>query len=249
MDETRWLVIHISKYFIALLFSFSLSSAADLFDTTYTFSNISINYLDWSSHTQRTTARNDFSYLEFEGGSGHKWGETYIFVDVRNPTKSYSQNTTHKLAFALKPTLDIKIKECFALHIQDYDLHSKPYYTNDLVVGFSYKINTKFDFWAKPFVGYHYKTSTYYTGRDGYMFGWLFNYAYKQVSLFNWHEMTFNRDEKDGYGSHIGLQGALKLWYNMHSHISVGIQYRYAYYELGSRSYQWGNIYSLKYNF
>lgn len=233
---------------ISILLVCSLN-ASDFFKTTYSFSNLSINYLDWSSNTEKSTKRNDFSYVEYEGGTGHKWGETYIFVDVRNPTNTYHEDSKHKLAFALKPTLDLKLKDNFAFHIQDYDLHSETYYTNDAVAGFSYKITTKFNFWAKPFVGYHYKTSTYYTGGDGYMFGWLFNYKYKQFSLFNWHEMTFNRDSKDGYGSHMGVQGALKFWYNTQYKISVGLQYRYANYELGSKSYQWGYIYSMKYNF
>ena len=227
----------------------SFLGASDWLKTTYSFSNIGLYYLDWSSNTQRSAKRNDFSFIEFEGGTGHRWGETYIFVDARNPTNSYHEDSTHKLAFALKPTVDIKIKSKFAFHIQDYDLHSETYYTNDAVVGVSYKIKTKFNFWAKPFVGYHYKTSTYYTGGDGYMVGWLFNYAYKRFSLFNWHEMTFNRDTKDGYGDHIGVQGSLKFWYNTQYKISFGIQYRYAYYELGQRSYQWGYIYGIKYNF
>jgi len=234
---------------VFLLGDFSLY-ASDFFKTTYSFSNLSYNYLDWSGTTERKTNAVSFPYVEYEGGAGYSWGESYTFVDLRNPTKSYNESSSHRLAVALKPTLDIKIKDTFAFHIQDYDLHSKPYYTNDAVVGFSYKIKTKYNLWAKPFVGYHYKTSTYYTGGDGYMFGWLFNYTYKEFSLFQWHEMTFSRNHKDsGYGNHLGVQGALKLWYNTKQHISLGVQYRYANYELGKKAYQWGYIYSVKYNF
>jgi len=240
----------IKIYLIVFLLSEYTLYGSDFFKTTYSFSNISLNYLNWSDSTQQRTNAQDFSYLEYEGGSGHSWGETYIFVDLRNPIESYHDNAKHKLAFAMKPTLDIKIKNNFAFHIQDYDLHSQAYYTNDAVVGFSYKITTKFNFWAKPFAGYHYKTSKYYTGSDGYMLGWLFNYKYKQFSLFHWHEMTFNRDKSDAhYDNHMGTQGSLKLWYNAKHHFSFGIQYRYAYYELGSKDYEWGNIYSIKYNF
>lgn len=242
-------MLKIKICFISFVLVCSSLNASDFLKTTYSFSNLSVNYLDWSKKTENETSRKDFPYIEYEGGSGYKWGETYIFIDVRNPTHTYSENSTHKLSFALKPTVDIKIKNNFALHIQDYDLHSQTYYTNDAVVGFSYKINTKFNFWAKPFLGFHYKTSTYYTGSNGYMLGWLFNYKYKQFSLFNWHEMTFNRDVKDGYANHVGIQGALKFWYNTKQKVSFGVQYRYTFYELGSKSYQWGNIYSVKYNF
>ena len=230
-------------FLVFFLGDFSLY-ASDFLKTKYSFSNVSLNYLNWSN-----TNAEDFPYLEYEGGAGYSWGETYIFVDFRNPTRSYNDASKHKLAIALKPTIDIKIKNSFAFHVQDYDLHSKPYYTNDAIVGFSYKINTKYNFWTKPFAGYHYKTSKYYTGSDGYMLGWLLNYKYKQFSLFQWHEMTFNRNHKDGYGNHIGTQGAIKLWYNTKQHISVGVQYRYANYELGKKAYQWGYISSIKYNF
>jgi len=81
------------------------------------------------------------------------------------------------------------------------------------------------------------------------LIGWLLDYAYKQFSIFQWHEMTFARDTKDGYNNHMGMQGSIKLWYNTKQKVSLGIQYRYASYELGSKSYQWGYIYSIKYNF
>ena len=250
MEETGWLVmLKIKVCLLSFVLFYSSLSASDFLKSTYSFSNLSMNYLDWSSQTEERTNDKDFSYLEYEGGSGYQWGEIYTFVDVRNPTKNYNDDTSSKLAFAVKPTVDIKIKDTFAIHIQDYHLQSKPYHTNDAIVGFSYKLTTKFNFWTKPFIGYHYKTSTYYSGKDGYMFGWLLNYKYRDFSLFQWHEMTFDRDTKDGYGKHIGVQGAVKFWYNMKSKVSLGIQYRYASYELGNKNYQWGTIYSVKYNF
>ena len=238
------------RYIIVMFLFVSASlDGSDFLKTTYSFSNVSVNYVDWSATTQKRAGSENFPYVEYERGSGYGWGETYILVDVRNPTKSYDENSNHKLAFALKPTLDIKLKSNFAFHIQDYHLQSHSYRTNDAVVGFSYKLNTAYDFWAKPFLGYHYKNSTYYTGKDGYMFGWLFNYSYKQFSIFNWHEMTFDRDRKDGYAKEMGTQGSLKFWWNTKQQLSLGVQYRYAFHELGSNAYQWAYIYSLKYNF
>jgi len=235
--------------FTLFLVSLSPLYATDFLKTTYHFENLSVNYVDWSDATQKSSNAHDFSYVEFEGGTGHKWGGTYIFTDIRNPSRKYNEKSKNSLSFALKPTIDINIKDTFAFHLQDYEFNSQSYKTNDAVVGFSYKYRTNYGFWAQPFVGYHYKMSTFYSGEDGYMFGWLFNYAYKEFSLFQWHEMTFARDKKDGYGDTTGVQGSIKFWWNTKSKISLGVQYRYAYYELGKREYQWGGIYSLKYNF
>ena len=217
---------------------------SELFKTTYTFANVSVNYLDWRSSEKATS----FPYFEFEGGSGHEWGETYIFFDIQNPTKSYNDEKKH-LAFALKPTLDLKITGTWAFHVQDYILESKPFRTNDAVAGISYKFTTDVGVWARPFMGFHYKSSSYYTGSDGLMFGWLFNYSYKDLRFFQWHEMTFLRDREDGYGDRVGVQGALSLWYKTPYKLRPGIQYRYTYYELGMKSYEWAWIYTLKYDF
>jgi len=45
--------------------------------TLYSFSNISINYLDWSSSTKSKTSKEDFAYVTLEGGVGWDWGEFY----------------------------------------------------------------------------------------------------------------------------------------------------------------------------
>ncbi len=226
---------------------------ADGFKPNYNFSNVSVNYLNWTDNTERKSPQKDFAYLELEGGAGWDWGEFYAFVDMENPTKGYSDEEPDNMRFALKPIFDIKIIDKLSLHIQDYHLQSDEFYVNNLIVGLSYKIETDFGLWIRPFIAPHYQTSTYYSGMNGYMLGWVFDYQFDiqkhKFSLSQWHQNTFERDEEDGYNDHVGTQGALSFWWHPVDKITTGVQYRYASYELGSSEYQDGFIYSLKYNF
>ncbi|HBB1148496.1 TPA: hypothetical protein J0860_002303, partial [Escherichia coli] len=52
-----------------------------------------------------------------------------------------------------------------------------------------------------------------------------------------------------GNGGKEGLNGAVALWWNATSHITTGIQYRYADDKLGEDFYQDAIIYSIKFNF
>ncbi len=240
-----------SSFIGSLLICTALS--ADGFEPNYTFSNVSINYLNWTDATEENSPQKDFAYLELEGGAGWNWGEFYMFFDVENPTKGYNDEAPDNMRFAFKPVLDVKIIDKLSLHIQDYNLRSDEFYVSNLVVGLSYKFETDFGLWITPFIGPHYQTSTYYSGMNGYMTGWVFAYPFdmqkQKFSLSQWHQNTFNRDEEDGYDDHIGTQGAFSFWWHSTDKITTGLQYRYASYELGSTEYQDGIIYSLKYNF
>ncbi len=238
--------------FIVCLFLFT-TIHADILKPNYTFSNVSLNYLNWTNGTSERASKKDFSYLELEGGAGWDWGDFYMFIDIENPRKSYNDTPADNMRFVFKPVLDIKIVDNFNIYLQDYNLKSKDFYISNLIVGLSYKIETDFGLWIKPFIGLHYQASTYYTGMNGYMFGWALDYQFEiqknKFSISQWHENTFNRDNENGYDNHIGTQGALSFWWHPLKEITTGIQYRYAYYELGSQEYQAGFIYSLKYNF
>ena len=53
-------------------------------NSSYSFANVSINYLDWTSGTtDRDPYKKDFPYLEVEGGVGWDWGDFYFFSDIR----------------------------------------------------------------------------------------------------------------------------------------------------------------------
>lgn len=61
-----------------------------------------------------------------------------------------------------------------------------------------------------------------------------------KFTLTNWNEYEFDRDATyaAGNGGKEGLNGAVALWWNATSHITTGIQYRYADDKLGEDFYQ-----------
>jgi hypothetical protein len=229
------------------------SSSKNFITPNYTFKNISINTLDWSQSTHSKTSKEDFSYLELEGGAGWNWGEFYMFFDLENPLAKYKDSSSDAQRLVFKPILDINLYEKLALHVHDYNFHSNAYYIHNLITGISYKFTNDFGLWIRPFVGSHYQESSFYSGYNGVMAGWTFYYAFtileQNFSLAQWHEMTFARNEQDGYANKNGTQGALSFWWHPNTAITAGIQYRYAKNELGYQELQEGFVYSLKYNF
>lgn len=229
----------------------------------YYFLNTSINYLNWTASTEKDTPQKDFTYIELEGGAGWDWGEFYMFFDIENPTKRYGETPADNKRYALKPVLDIKLFDTnFNLHIQDYMLYSESFYVNNLVTGISYDIKNDLNLFLRPFIGTHYQKSTYYSGFNGYIGGWSLLYKFKMIennfSISQWHEFEWGRDKEDykledgtpiGVGKSYGTQGALAFWWHPNTDITLGMQYRYALYNLGYNGYQDGFIYSLKYNF
>lgn len=221
----------------------------------YTFSNVSINHLDWSSSTQNKTNHKDFTYLELEGGAGYNWGDFYGFIDIENPTKNYNDNVGDEQRYVLKPIFDIKLYDNISFHLQDYYFKSKSYYVNNLVAGISYLYRNN-NFWIRPALGIHNQTSTYSNGMNGYMFRWVLNYDFtlfqNNLSLSQWHEIEFDRAQKHyqfSDGKSTGTNGALSLWWHINKNYTTGIQYRYANHKLGYDAYQNATIYTLKYNF
>ena len=221
----------------------------------YTFKNVSINYLDWSSSTENKTSHNDFSYLELEGGAGYSWGDFYGFVDIENPTQNYNSKSPNDRRYALKPIFDINLVDNIDIHIQDYYFKSKSYYVNNFVIGLSYFYANE-NFWIRPAIGIHHQDNTYGSGKNGYMFRWALNYNFNAIcesfSLSQWHEIEFDKAKKHyqfSDGKSKGTNGALSLWWNINKKYTAGLQYRYADHKLGFNEYQHAYIYSLKYNF
>ena len=247
MNKTLKTFLLFSLFFVLHLF------ADDVFTTTYSFKNVSTNYLHWNSQTKEQTSKESFTYLEYEMGAGFQWGNFYMFADLENPTKSYNTNPSYDQRYVFKPVLDVKIFDNIYIHFQDYNLQSKKFYVSNFVLGLSYKLNTDFGFWIQAFIGPHYQKSTYYSGNNGFMTGWILNYDFRfttyDFTLTQWHEMTFKRNLADGYANKNGIQGSLALWMHPTTKLTPGIQYRYASHELGENTYQNGVIFSLKYNF
>ncbi len=227
--------------------------------------DVNINKLDWSRGSELRThgAKEDFWYIELEGGISWDWGEFYFFSDLENPDRDFdSSDAPNDKRWVIKPILDIKVPNVptaldgLEIHIQDYYLYSDGFIVNNLVVGLAYKYTTN-NFFIRPFVGLHYMHDTFNsTCFNGYMGGWTFNYSFRlfeqNFALSNWNEIEWSRKEgtyEGGDGKDWGVNGAIALWWSITDHITTGIQYRYAYQKLGSKAYQTGTIYTLKYNF
>lgn len=239
-----------------------------VFTPNFTYLNTSLNYLDWSNGTVERVngTKDDFVYLELEGGGGFDWGDVYFFVDIENPTKGWHEDAPDNTRLVAKPIFDITIADSpWAIHIQSYYLKEDTFYVNNLVVGLSYKYANDDGFWIRPFFGPHQQESTYYDGMNGYMTGWVFGYDFAvngyDFSISQWHEYEFDRDEehykftdefgvehRTGDGKSTGTNGALAIWWKINDDLTAGYQYRYANSKLGSIEYQTANIFTLKYN-
>lgn len=238
----------IKLFVMSLFLSLSLSAEA-----LYSFANVNINYLDWTTTTEEQTAQKDFEYLGVEGGIGWEGSDFYGFANVENFAKD--------ARYSSYGDLDIKIANGFRFHIQNFNLRGDTFSVNDFVVGASYKYQSNFGLWFKPFLGIHITNDTYFDGFNGYTTGWLLNHDFKiyeaRFSLFQWHEIEFARTkefyEKEGVaigdGKSYGLNGALSIWYYINEPLTLGLQYRYANNKLGNIGYQSALIYTLKYNF
>ncbi|HDS7284661.1 TPA: hypothetical protein QH594_004273 [Escherichia coli] len=75
------------------LFTLTLSSVLAIPAVTHAefkggFADIGIHYLDWTSRTTEKSStkshKDDFGYLELEGGANFSWGEMYGFFDWEN---------------------------------------------------------------------------------------------------------------------------------------------------------------------
>ncbi|WP_263081465.1 ion channel protein Tsx [Endozoicomonas sp. Mp262] len=242
---------------VATILSAGFSSIASS-DYQYGFGNVSINRLDWSNGTEHRSGKKDFTYLELEGGAGFSWGEIYGFADLENPHKKNEEEDGDGRRTALKGTIRYYLGNTgFNLygHIYDTESHGFSEQNRLLGIGYNYQNDNLF---FKPFLAANNTQSTFFSGSNGYVAGWVLGYNFKladqDLMLTNWHEYEFNRSEdysknEDGSGEKNGVNGAVALWWNATNHITAGIQYRYADNKLGSNSYQNAMIYSLRYNF
>jgi hypothetical protein len=221
----------------------------------YGFKNLSLNYLNWSDKTEANTnySKADFYYVELEGGAGFDWGDVYGFFDLENPFKSSSDFPNNRRT-ALKVSLEPNIgKTNFNLYLHVYNFSEDSFSEQNRVYGLSYNLKTNFGFWFKPFIGLHDVTSTYFSGVNGLMAGWVLGYDFNilkyKFSISNWNEIEFDREESYLSGEKTGVNGAIAIWWHANKLITAGLQYRYANNKLGSTTYQNGGIISLKFNF
>ncbi|HCM64631.1 MAG TPA: hypothetical protein DIT05_19135 [Morganella sp. (in: Bacteria)] len=227
------------------------------------FANVSMNYLDWTEHTTHKSGnsshKDDFAYLELEGGAGYSWGELYGFFDLENAFNSKTDSDAgDNQRYTFKTTGRFYLGDSgFNAYGHVYGTYSLPgnggnFHEVNTLYGIGY--NTDFHgLWFKPFAALHYVDQTFYSGNNGYVLGWVAGYDFnlwnEKFSVTNWHEMEFNRNERYGNGGRNGINGALALWWTPVPSVTTGIQYRYADNKLGEDFYQQAIVYSIKYNF
>lgn len=218
------------------------------------FGNVNMNYLDWSKSTENGSGgfKQDFAYLELEGGAAFSWGELYGFVDLEDVQGGSGSTRT-----ATKGTISVKTG-CGELRYygQSYSTEDDGWHIRNNVAGFSYKLSGEAWVFA-PYVGFHHTNTNGFVGMNGGMMGWFGMYNFDLIDqhfqITNWHETEFARsDDYIAIGAEtdkLSANGALALWWHASEHISAGVQYRYAYNKLGQDDYNSAFIYSLKYNF
>ena len=137
------------------------------------FANISINYLDWTTHTThktgQTSHKDDFAYLELEGGAHFSWGEFYGFFDLENPFNNRQTQPGDNQRYTVKGTSRIYLADSglnlYGHVYGTWSLPGKEYGGNFHEVNTLYGIgyNTQLaDIWFKPFIALHYVDQTYY---------------------------------------------------------------------------------------
>ncbi len=230
----------------------------------YGFANVSANYLDWSGGTTDRSGKEDFLYIEIEGGAGYDWGDVYGFIDFENPGKGEwnkdqsGDDFSDQVRIAAKGSVAVNVGDTnwnYYGHIYSIS-DSSGFYEQNIILGVSYDLNTDFGLWVKPFLGAHYVHNNFIgAGFNGGMAGWVLGYDFKladqNFSVTNWNEIEFARDDvyQASNGDSTGLNGAVALWWNATSDFTLGVQYRYADQKLGSATYQNAMIFSAKYNF
>jgi hypothetical protein len=242
----------------------------------YGFASVSVNYLDWTDKAEERSnggyggAKEDFVYLEVEGGAGYSWGDVYGFIDLENPQnintseRDFSGDpVTDSFRIAAKGSVAVNLGESnwnFYNHIYSLTVAGEGFFDQNVVTGFSYDIFTDSGFWIKPFLGLHYENQTFAgSGFNGYMAGWVLGYNFKLGSqdfmVTQWHETEFAREDQfRNNGTQytldsVGHNGAVSLWWNATKEFTAGVQYRYADQKLGTAAYHDGVIFTAKYNF
>ncbi|GEK14028.1 nucleoside-specific channel-forming Tsx family protein [Aliivibrio fischeri] len=217
-------------------------------ENLYTWGNMNINYLDWSN-SSNDGGKDDFAYLEFEGGAGFDWGELYGFLDLEGQKDSMAASSKGSIAY--KTGLGE-----LRLYGQTYSTENLGWHVRNTVAGVSYNFSGE-QWFFNPFIGAHYTNTNGFSDMNGGMAGWVtgynFNLGEQSFSISNWNEMEFARDSAytalSGETDDISFNGAVAFWWNATKHITTGIQYRYADNKLGQGDLDDAIIYTLKYNF
>ncbi|MCV5472338.1 hypothetical protein OFN43_26005, partial [Escherichia coli] len=150
------------------------------------FADIGVHYLDWTSRTTEKSStkshKDDFGYLEFEGGANFSWGEMYGFFDWENFYNGRHNKPGSEQRYTFKNTNRIYLGDTgFNLYLHAYGTYGSANRVNFHDDMFLYGIGYNFTgsgWWFKPFFAKRYTDQTYYTGDNGYVAGWVAGYNF-----------------------------------------------------------------------
>lgn len=226
-------------------------------DYLYGWGDVSVNYLDWSQGTEDRNGgfKNDFMFLELEGGAGFTWGELYGFADFEFQDSTPAGDSA--MAMSTKGSIAVKtgVKE-LRFYAQTYSTENQGFHARNTVAGLSYNLSGD-NWFFNPWVGFHYTNTVGFADMNGGMAGWVGGYNFKlgeqNFSITNWHETEFARKDAylatNGETDDLSYNGALAFWWKSQSNVDLGIQYRYAHNKLGQAKTDNAVIYTVKYNF
>lgn len=236
----------------------------------YGFADVSVNYLDWTDKAEDRASfggKEDFYYLEVEGGAGFSWGDVYGFFDLENAHKIGDDDAgADGFRIATKGSVALNLGDSNwnaygqVYHFEDGATGGTGFHDTNMVLGASYDLFTESGFWMKPFLGAHFENQTFAgNGFNGYMAGYVMGYDFQvggqKFGISQWHETEFGRKDQFRSGADgrelnsYGHNGAIALWWHLPHNVTTGIQYRYFDNKLGDANYGDAIIYTLKYNF
>ena len=123
------------------------------------FADIGIHYLDWTSRTTEKSStkshKDDFGYLELEGGANFSWGEMYGFFDWENFYNDRHDKPGSEQRYTFKNTNRIYLGDTgFNLYLHAYGTYGSANRVNFHDDMFLYGIGYNFTgsgWWFKPF--------------------------------------------------------------------------------------------------
>lgn len=99
------------------------------------FADIGLHYLDWTSDTTEKTSKkshkDDFGYLELEGGANFSWGEMYGFFDWENFYNGRHAKPGSEQRYTFKNTNRIYLGDTgLNLYLHAYGTYGSPHRAN-----------------------------------------------------------------------------------------------------------------------
>lgn len=201
------------------------------------FVDIGFYYFDWildiMEKISKKFYKDDFGYLELEGGVNFSWGEMYGFFDWENFYNGCYVKSGSEQCYIFKNINCIYLGDIgLNFYFYVYGMYGLFYCVNFYDDMFFYGLGYNFignGYWFKFFFVKCYIDQIYYIGDNGYVLGWVVGYSFllgsEKFSVMNWNEYEFDCDVfyVVGNGGKDGINGVVVLWWNVIFYLIVGV--------------------------